>query len=848
MRPIFLYVFFTHIIAKSRFAWEEHERALYDMIDRVLPEIRSKIRFEFGTHAQENHTGPRLNPLCVEVEAVDVEELLAKTDQCFGASYIKIKSGRVDLLSVGLNHYFTTALHRSISWTGDNMPSLSTTAVLPSGEWVKCRTTEYTYYGNVCTSSYSHAWWTWKEWEKELDFLSLQGVNLLLSFTGAEYVLAEVLKSFGASNGDLLNFFPGPAFLAWFRMGNLRKFGGGLSQSWLRGQYELQLLILKRARLLGMKCVLPAFNSYVPESFVSLFPDVKFGRASNWWGADDQFCCLYNIDPQEPLFHRLGTAYLQGLIEHFGTDHFYQVDQFNEMLPPQTTNAWLQANSNAMYRYMIAADPEAIWLMQGWLFTAERFWTVDRIRSYLGGVPDKHMIILDLFSEQWYFWKKTNYYFGKSFIWNTLHNFGGNGGLSGQVGDMFKLSREAVSGVGSTMIGYGVTMEGISQNSIIYDLAFQLAFQVQEGFSGQLSMLKQQTWLKGYLRARYGSVSSNLMQLWEMLVLLVYDFKNNHRTSPTTSIIEQLPSLNPHKVLHVKLQPSIPHYDTCRLKKLWLDFYEEFKTIKNPSEGLIYDLTDITRQVLSDHAIKIYRKILDARFSKKAEAFLSAKTQFLELISDLDEILCSSPHLLLGTWVEAAKSWASTEDEKKAYEYNARNLITLWGPTGNIRDYSKRPWCDLYGSFYKRRWDIFLSRIPYVSEATVIKEIYRFEQQWNRETGLFQTEPEGNISEIVERATVKYSGCEKDDKWLGPYPGYLSGCVEGFCGDFTSLKEAKTWCEKNVKCYGITAWMRTYTVRSGDSLNKSPNNEVSYIKIINEQWWMYQDFANRVDL
>ena len=64
----------------------------------------------------------------------------------------------------------------------------------------------------------------------------------------------------------------------------------------------------------------------------------------------------------------------------------------------------------------------------GWLFTAEKFWTSQRIQSYLSGVPNDHMMILDLFSEQWYFWEKSNFYGGKKFIWNTLHNFGGNEG------------------------------------------------------------------------------------------------------------------------------------------------------------------------------------------------------------------------------------------------------------------------------------------------------------------------------------------------------------------------------------------------------------------------------------
>ena len=52
----------------------------------------------------------------------------------------------------------------------------------------------------------------------------------------------------------------------------------------------------------GMKDVLPGFHGHVPEAFVRLFPETKFSRANNWWGAADEFCCLYYIDPSQPLF------------------------------------------------------------------------------------------------------------------------------------------------------------------------------------------------------------------------------------------------------------------------------------------------------------------------------------------------------------------------------------------------------------------------------------------------------------------------------------------------------------------------------------------------------------------
>ena len=39
---------------------------------------------------------------------------------------------------------------------------------------------------NVVTASYSSAFWDWRRWEREIDWMALHGVNLQLAFTGAE--------------------------------------------------------------------------------------------------------------------------------------------------------------------------------------------------------------------------------------------------------------------------------------------------------------------------------------------------------------------------------------------------------------------------------------------------------------------------------------------------------------------------------------------------------------------------------------------------------------------------------------------------------------------------------------
>ena len=45
---------------------------------------------------------------------------------------------------------------------------------------------------------------------------------------------------------------------------------------------------------------------------------------------------------------------------------------------------------------MYLSDPEAVWLMQGWLFVDSGFWTKTNVKNYLSGIANDDLIILDL--------------------------------------------------------------------------------------------------------------------------------------------------------------------------------------------------------------------------------------------------------------------------------------------------------------------------------------------------------------------------------------------------------------------------------------------------------------------
>jgi hypothetical protein len=71
------------------------------------------------------------------------------------------------------------------------------------------RGSRFCYYQNVCTVSYSSAWWDAARWTREVDWMAMRGVNLPLAFTGQEWVWLELYAQFNLTYNDLAPFFTG---------------------------------------------------------------------------------------------------------------------------------------------------------------------------------------------------------------------------------------------------------------------------------------------------------------------------------------------------------------------------------------------------------------------------------------------------------------------------------------------------------------------------------------------------------------------------------------------------------------------------------------------------------------
>lgn len=649
-------------------------------------------------------------------------------------------------IAAALYYYLNEYGHCQVTWNGTNL-QLPKTLPPVTGTVRKTTPYEYRYYLNYCTFNYSMSWWDWPRWEKEIDWMALHGINMPLAITGEEYTWYEVYKEMGFTDAELAGFFCGPAYFAWFWMGNLDGWDGPLPLSWMQRQKTLQQKILQRERALGMKPVLPAFTGHVPAAFKQKFPHAKL-KATNWTNG---FADTYILDSEDSLFAVIGKRFLQKQTALYGSDHLYSADTFNENEPPSNEPSFLSKLSARIYETMHQADSAATWVMQGWLFYSDKkFWKAPQTEALLKAVPGDKMILLDLAAEIEPVWKSTAAFYGKPWIWCMLNNFGGNTNLFGRMeGTAVGPAQALQSPQSGQLKGIGLTMEGIEQNPVLYEL--------MTAHTWRKEAINLDEWLPQYIRNRYGVANEYALQGWQVLRRTVYNGLKIR--DGAESIIQARPTFDSL----TRWAKTTLNYEAADLLPAW-DALIKAAPACRQSDGFQFDLVDVTRQVLANYALPLQRKFVTAYQNKDLAAFSRYSKAFIALIDDMDELLRTRKDFLLGRWIEAARSCGNTAAEKALYEKNARNLITLWGDANSpLHEYACRQWSGLLQSFYKPRWQQFFTKVTAALQTheplnmdAFQQEIAQWEWQWVNRREDYPVTPSGDAIEVVKKLYRKY--------------------------------------------------------------------------------------------
>ena len=648
----------------------------------------------------------------VRVEAAADYYTLEQKGDC-----VSITANNDNSMAMGLNYYLKEYAHTHVSWYASEPVELP--SVLPS---VPRKVTHQCqmpvrFFLNYCTYGYTMVWWQWKEWERFIDWMALNGVNMPLALTGQEAVWQEVWREMGMNDNEIRAYFSGPAHLPWHRMANLDGFGGPLPQGWIDEQKELQKKIVARECELCMTPVLPAFAGHVPRQIALCFPQAEIQQLSSWCGFEP----TYFMNSTDSLFAVIQRKYLKKQTALYGTNHIYGIDPFNEMDPPSWEPDYLADVSRNIYASLQQVDPDARWLQMSWVFYyKQKQWTPERLKAYLTAVPQGRMVLLDYFCEKTEVWRQTEGFFGQPFIWCYLGNFGGNTMLLGDLDVLNdKLSRAYADHDGN-MLGVGSTLEGFDISPHVFEFLLEHPWN-QVGDAERVG-----EFVRRWADMRYGKANAYQRQAWQLLIDSVY--KDWSFYGLGTQMVAR-PSLSGHGTYYTKPFYSYDNATLLRAIRLML---------KAPSarQSYRYDVAVLLSQWLGNHFMEVRDAYAEAYRKGDRKGMTHYRAMAQELIRSANDLLVGIDPCSLDSWLAAARRWGTSEKEQDYYETQARTLPTIWGGPV-LNDYGNRMWGGLLDQYYLRRWNLLFDaldqsvqfHIPF-SQPAFDSCLRQFENQW----------------------------------------------------------------------------------------------------------------------
>ena len=556
-------------------------------------------------------------------------------------------------------------------------------------------------YMNVCTLGYTMCYWDWEAWQRELDWMALHGFDMPLSPIGSEAIYARVWRKLGLTEEEIGEFVTGGAHFPWFRMGNMSKLDGNLPQSYYDQSIKLEHKMVERMNELGMSPVYNAFAGFVPESIKRLYPDVELIKTG--WGSGKYYVSNF-ISPETDLYKKISVMYIEEWEKEFGKGKYYLADSFNEMDIPfaakGTPERFEQISSygKELYNSIKDANPDAVWVIQGWMFGYQRhIWDPESIKALFSGVPDDKMLLLDLsvdfnygIWQNEYTWNYAPKIYGKNWIYSTVPNFGGR---TAPIGDLEFYLNGHLKALGSAnkgnLIGYGTAPEGVESNEVTYEAISDAAW--------SLTHKDIDEWLKTYSIARYGKYTEGIKTFWDKML----QSSNKICSSRAQYRIQK----RPFDILGGRYDTSKEHFEAI---EALIGCSPEL----GENQAYRYDIAYWAGIYAFGKADILAEKIHTCYLYGDTENAERYEEQFRKLMLMADSFLESNPMCRLERWNGFARSWGTTQEESDRYETNARRLVTIWGPgkgPDGLNDYGCRIWSGLIRDYYLPRWENYFA-------------------------------------------------------------------------------------------------------------------------------------------
>jgi alpha-N-acetylglucosaminidase len=636
---------------------------------------------------------------------------------------------------------------------------------------------------NMTVGGYTTPFFSWSDWERELDLLAASGVNAAHLTLGQEAVWLDSFAQFGYTETELLAWIVPPSHQAWQWLNNIQGYGGGTSRELVESRAELARRVLARMDELGITPILPGFSGTVPPGLADRIPGAEIVPQGRWFADVAGPMRPDWLDTATPEYGRVAAAFYASQHRLFGVGGTWAVDLLHE--GGKLGSGSLSDAATGVEAAMRAADPDYTWVVQGWGGNPRQ--------ELLDALDGEHLLILDLVGEHW---KKMDGYRGVPWVWGILPNYGGRNGLYGDLSAVAAAPAELFSGTDAgNLVGITDMAEGVANNPVLWDLLHDIAWTREP--------IDLEAWMTAWVTARYGRADRNALAAWETIRRHAYgpwripetapipvetavammglpvdaanvagekpespfdgmgagegEFEDFQIYAATDSIVNAVPSLDANQASSVG--PRVLGYPADALRPALAELIAASDDLEwTPS--FHYDLVDVARQVLVDTARLVLPRVKAAFEAADATVFEAHAAEFLELVDLLDDVLAGHPEFRLDTWTTAAAATTDDPAEQARVVGWTIRLLTVWGERedGFLIEYATRDWAGLVGDYYRSRWERWFGELARVlrGEPTSAIDWYEHAEQWI-ESGAWAAAPSVTDPLVTARRALEFA-------------------------------------------------------------------------------------------